>query len=65
MDQYAVLISAHDSAHALDAAPEHLSESDERAGELLATDAMTAAWALTPRELASSVRADVVRPPSA
>ena len=60
MDQYAVLIYAKDSAHALDATPEDLAECDDHAGELLAADAMLAAWALTPRELARSVRADGV-----
>jgi len=60
MNQYAVLIYAQDSAHALDATPEQLAESDAHADELLATDAMLAAWALTPRELARSVRADGV-----
>ena len=56
MDQYAVLIYARDSAHALDATPEDLAECDDHAGELMAADAMLGAWALTPRELAMSVR---------
>jgi hypothetical protein len=60
MAQYAVLIYAPDSAHAPDATGEELRESDDHAAELLAADSMLAAYALTPRELATSVRVDGV-----
>jgi hypothetical protein len=58
--QYAVLIYAHDSAHAPDATPEDLQECDDHSDELAASGAMVAAYALTPREMATSVRADVI-----
>jgi hypothetical protein len=57
MAQYAVLIYAHDSAHAPDATPGDVEESDRHADELRAADSMLAAYALTPREHAMSVRA--------
>jgi hypothetical protein len=60
MARYAVLIYSDDSAHALDATPEDLAESDRHGGELEASGAMLAAYALTPRDLARSVRADGV-----
>ena len=60
MPQYAVLIYAPDSAHAPDATPEDLSECDDHAGELVAADSMLLAYALTPRDLAMSVRVDGV-----
>jgi hypothetical protein len=56
MTQYAVLIYAGDSTHALDATPEELAEADRHADDLRDSGAMIAAWALTPRELATSVR---------
>ena len=57
MAQYAVLIYADDSAHAPDATPEALEESDRHGDELAASGSMLAAYALTPRGLARSVRA--------
>jgi hypothetical protein len=58
MAQYAILIYANDSAHAPDATPEDLRTSDQHAEEL--ADLMVAAYALTPRDLATSIRGDVV-----
>jgi hypothetical protein len=57
MAQYAVLIYAADSAHAPDATPDDLRDCDEHADDLVAEDSMLAAYALTPRELATSIRA--------
>lgn len=58
MAQYAVLIYANDSAHAPDATPEDIESCDEHAEELVDTDAMILAYALTPRDMATSIRAD-------
>ena len=60
MPQYAILIYAPDSAHAPDATPDDLQTSDTHAQELEETGAMVAAFALTPRDMATSVRGDVV-----
>jgi hypothetical protein len=60
MAQYAVLIYGPDSAHAPDATPEDLQECDQHSDELAATGAMAAAYALTPRDMATSIRGDVV-----
>ncbi len=60
MAQYAVLIYAADSAHAPDATPEDTETCDEHSDELQATGAMLAAYALTPRELATSIRDDTI-----
>ncbi|NHA70368.1 YciI family protein [Phycicoccus flavus] len=60
MAQYAVLIYANDSAHAVDATQEDIAECDEHADDLVAENAMVMAYALTPRELATSVRASGV-----
>jgi hypothetical protein len=60
MAQYAVLIYADDSAHALDAGPSELMEADRHAEELAATGAMQVAYALTPRNRARSISADGV-----
>ena len=60
MAQYAVLIYANDSAHALDATPDDIAECDEHADELVAEDAMVMAYALTPRDLATSIRGNGV-----
>jgi hypothetical protein len=68
MAQYAILIYAHDSAHAPEATSEDLescdTHSDELAAdgaiELAADGAMLAAYALTPRDMATSVRADAI-----
>jgi hypothetical protein len=58
MAQYAVLIYADDSAHAVDATAEATASADQHAQELAAAQTMLVAYALTPRELATSVRAD-------
>jgi hypothetical protein len=60
MAQYAVLIYANDSAHAVDATPDDIADCDEHADELVAENAMVMAYALTPRDLATSIRADGV-----
>jgi hypothetical protein len=60
--QFAVLIYAPDSAHAPDASADDLAEPDGHAEELLAADAMLAAYAFTPREHAVSVRGDAAVP---
>lgn len=60
MAQYAVLIYAQDSAHAPDATPEDIETCDEHSDELQGTGAMLAAYALTPRDMATSIRGDTV-----
>ena len=55
MAQYAVLIYADDSTHAPEAAAAETH--DQHAEELSASGSMLVAYALTPRELATSVRA--------
>ena len=59
MAQYAVLIYDDDSAHAPGATAETSEEvaaCDEHADVLTSRAVMTAAWALTPREMARSIR---------
>jgi hypothetical protein len=58
MAQYAVLIYVHDSAHALDATPEDTETCDEHSDELVESGVQLAAYALTPREAATSIRRD-------
>jgi hypothetical protein len=60
MAQYAILIYTHDSAHAPDATPDDLEPCDRHSDELVASGAMILAYALTPRDLATSVRADAI-----
>jgi hypothetical protein len=60
MAQYAVLIYAHDSAHAPEAAPADLETSDRHSDELAEAGAMVAAYALTPRDMATSIREDII-----
>jgi len=60
MAQYAVLIYAQDSAHASDATPEDIEECDRHANELSDDGSMVAAYALTPRAMATSIRRDAV-----
>lgn len=60
MAQYAVLIYAADSAHAPGATGPEIETCDDHADELVQQDAMLLAYALTPRNLAASVRADGV-----
>ena len=57
MPQYAVLVYADDSAHAPDATPEETALCDQHADELATTSAMVLAYALTPRSMATSLRA--------
>jgi hypothetical protein len=60
MAQYAILIYAHDSAHAPDATAADTEPCDSHSDELAATGSMLAAYALTPRDMATSVRADAI-----
>ena len=60
MAQYAVLIYAHDSAHAPDATPEDLASCDRHADELADSGSMVVAYALTPRDMATSIRGDII-----
>jgi hypothetical protein len=60
MAQYAVLIYAHDSAHAPGATPEDLDTCNHHSDELTAGGAMLAAYALTPRDMATSIREDTI-----
>ena len=60
MAQYAVLIYANDSAHAPEATPTDLESCDEHADDLVDAGSMLVAYALTPRDMATSVRADAV-----
>jgi hypothetical protein len=55
MPQYAVLIYAPDSVHAIDAAADDTAECDDHADDLRAQGVMTFAFALTPRQLATSI----------
>jgi hypothetical protein len=60
MTQYAILIYAHDSAHAPNATPEDTESCDEHSDDLAATGSMVMAYALTPRDMATSIRDDVI-----
>ena len=60
MAQYAILIYTQDSAHAPDATPQDTESCDQHSDELAASGAMLAAYALTPRDMATSVRGDTV-----
>jgi hypothetical protein len=60
MAQYAVLIYARDSAHAPDATAEDTETCDRHSEELERTGAMVLAYALTPRDMATSVRGDII-----
>jgi hypothetical protein len=60
MAQYAVLVYGRDSAHAPDATPEDTAPYDQHADELAEGGAMIAAYALTPRDMATSIRGDVL-----
>jgi hypothetical protein len=60
MAQYAILIYAQDSAHALDAAPQETEPGDEHSDDLAASGSMLAAYALTPRDMATSIRGDAI-----
>jgi hypothetical protein len=60
MAQYAVLIYANDSAHRPNHTAEETETCDRHAEELERSGAMVGAWALTPRDLATSVRGDTI-----
>ena len=60
MAQYAVLIIGTDSAHAPDAAEEDLAVHTRHHDELVDSGIMVTAWALTPKEMATSVQEDLV-----
>ncbi|NUO57913.1 MAG: hypothetical protein HOV71_04690 [Hamadaea sp.] len=60
MAQYAVLIYAGDSAHGPDSTPQDTAPHDRHAEELERSGALLAAYALTSRELATSVRGDAI-----
>ena len=60
MVQYAVLIYARDSAHALDATPEDTKSCDQHSDELAGSGVMVAAYALTPRDMATSISGDII-----
>jgi len=60
MAQFGVLIYVGDSAHAPEASSDDIAECDSHADEMTAADAMVGAWAFTPRNMATSVRADGV-----
>jgi hypothetical protein len=55
--QYAILIYASDSAHAPEATAADTESCDEHADELTAAESMVMAYALTPRDMATSLRA--------
>jgi hypothetical protein len=58
MAQYGVLIYVRDSAHALEATPEDTETCDEHSDELVESGVQLAAYALTPRGMATSIRRD-------
>jgi hypothetical protein len=60
MAQYAVLIYAHDSAHAPDATPQDTESCDRHSDELVQDGSMVMAYALTPRDMATSIRGDII-----
>ncbi|MHB1433768.1 MAG: YciI family protein [Streptosporangiaceae bacterium] len=60
MPQYAVLIYSSDSAHAPEATAADTADCDRHSDELAASGAMLAAYALTPRDMATSIRADTI-----
>jgi hypothetical protein len=60
MAQYAVLIYGSDSAHATDAAAEDLAVHTRHHEELVDSGVLLTAWALTPKDMATSVREDLV-----
>ncbi|WP_067499987.1 YciI family protein [Actinoplanes sp. TFC3] len=57
MAQYAVLIYNNDSAHAPEATPADTESCDQHADDLAAAESMVMAFALTPRDMATSLRA--------
>lgn len=57
MSQYVVLIYASDSAHTVGGPDDAHEEDDRHARELAGSGSMLAAYALTPRDRATSIRA--------
>jgi hypothetical protein len=55
MPHYAVLIYAPESVHAIDATTEDTADCDDHADDLRTQGVMTLAFALTPRQLATSI----------
>ena len=60
MAQYAILIYAHDSAHAPEATPQDTESCDRHSDELAESGSMLMAYALTPRDMATSIRGDII-----
>jgi hypothetical protein len=60
MAQYGMLIYARDSSHAPDAEPADTESSDRHSAELARSGSMVMAYALTPRDMATSVRVDAI-----
>jgi hypothetical protein len=60
MAQYAILIYAHDSAHSPDATPQDTATADRHAEELVQSGALVTAYALTPRDMATSLSGDSI-----
>ena len=60
MAQYAILIYTRDSAHAPDATADDLETCDQHSDELAESGSMIMAYALTPRDMATSIRADAI-----
>jgi hypothetical protein len=60
MAQYAVLIYASDSAHAPEATAADTEVHDQHADEMAASGVMVAAYALMPRDMATSIRDDII-----
>ncbi|MDJ0335305.1 YciI family protein [Salinibacterium sp. G-O1] len=58
MPQFAILIYADESLHAVDAAEADLEEHDQHANDLSVSGTMSLAFALTPRADAVSIRRD-------
>jgi hypothetical protein len=58
MAQFGVLIYARDSAHAINASPEEIESCDQHSDDLAEEGSKVAAFALTPRDTAKSIRVD-------
>ena len=62
MAQYAVLIYHHDSAHAPDSTPEDRAVCDDHSNEISDSGVVVAAYAFTPRAMATSLRGGTATP---
>lgn len=60
MAQYAILIYTQDSAHAPEATPQDTEPCDRHSDELAENGSMLMAYALTPRDMATSIRGDII-----